>query len=400
MKASESSERYEGKVRECCNYAARSAKNFSENVKTIKRQPCGADETRLADTLKEDLNGFCDTVTEEKFPVSQKAYILSNLLVFIFMLLASATAILSFFFEEIIMAASILFSILSLLAFFGAFGGTSKKLESKNIFATRNCSEDVKNRIIIEANLDAPFKRKISVKTERGLKIFNFFLILVNIAFGIVSLLISFTDLDFAFCDKFIYIAFITPLFAIVPIVLSRSVIITESTPGVSDNLVGCYTACGALRYMSEMDLRLKNTELCVLLTGARNAKQAGAKAYTESHAEADKAVDTTVISLNTIYNAENLCFLTKDKKLDKFMNDAAKNADVMITDAEPKYIKTEAKVFKKAKISNVTMTTLPDEIPTFYDSVADTNDYIHVPAIEATMKTVLEAAYLKDSVQ
>ena len=80
MKASETSERYEGKLRECCNYAARTAKNFAAGGNNSKRQACGPDEKFLADTLKEDLAVFCDTVTEDKFTADQTAYILSNLL--------------------------------------------------------------------------------------------------------------------------------------------------------------------------------------------------------------------------------------------------------------------------------------------------------------------------------
>ena len=398
MKASETSERYIGKVRECCNYAARSAKKFIGDDKKTSRQPCGKDETRLLEALKADLSTFCDTVTESSYPVSQKAYILSNFLVFLFMLLAGVTAILGYFINELIIIGTFVFSILALAAFFGAFGGTAKKLTGKNIFATRTCKDSVKHRIIIEANLDAPFKRKISRRTEYILKFFNFLLILVDIAFSIIALLITYEHLEFIAYDAFIYISFITPLFAIIPIVLSRSVIITESTPGVTDNLLSCYTACGALRYMSEMELKLDHTELCVLLTGSKNANMAGAKMYIKTNAEADKAVDTTVVSLNSIYEPETITVLSNDKKSDQLLHEAADLAEVKLVKSNPKYLKSTAKLFKKAKISSATITSLTDEAPAFYRSAKDNTENINVPAIEATIKTILEAAYLKDS--
>ncbi|MBR5976697.1 MAG: hypothetical protein IK046_02745, partial [Clostridia bacterium] len=100
MKASETSERYEGKLRECCNYAARTAKNFATSGNNSKRQACGPDEKLLADTLKEDLTGFCDTVNEENFSADRAAYILSNLLIFIFMILSAAAAICACMFPD------------------------------------------------------------------------------------------------------------------------------------------------------------------------------------------------------------------------------------------------------------------------------------------------------------
>lgn len=39
MKAYETSERYEGKLRECCNYAARTAKNFATGENNSKDRP-------------------------------------------------------------------------------------------------------------------------------------------------------------------------------------------------------------------------------------------------------------------------------------------------------------------------------------------------------------------------
>ena len=64
MKASETFERYDGKVRECCNYAVRSSKSFMENADTNKRQPGGKAELLLREQLTSDLKEFCDEVDE------------------------------------------------------------------------------------------------------------------------------------------------------------------------------------------------------------------------------------------------------------------------------------------------------------------------------------------------
>lgn len=403
MKANETSERYAGKVRECCNYAARSAKNFAAGDNNKKRQPCGPDEKVLATTLKADLTGFGDTITEETFSADQKAYILSNLLMFVFMLISAACAVCGCIgalvqYGMVFDIIAVLFSALSLLSFFGAFGGTSKNVTGTNIIATRDPSGDLKKRFIVEANLDAPFKRKISRKAEKNIKFFTFLGILLYLTFDIVSILVLNDVIAFFADEVFMYIAIPLAIFAFLPLILSRSVIATASFPGVIDNLIGCYTACGAMRYLSEMDLRLKNTEFCIVLDGAKNAGHSGLKTYCKTHNAANAEVETFALCLDSIYNPETLTALTGNKKATDLIGKATANAEVKLLSTVPKKIKKKGsgKIFKKNKYSYATLTTMEEVVPPFFGP-SDTEEHINVPAIESVMKTVLEAAYAFD---
>ncbi len=401
MKASETSERYEGKLRECCNYAARTAKNFAADSNS-KRQACGPDEKLLADTLKGDLSSFCDTVTEDKFTADQTAYILSNLLIFIFMILSAAAGICACIFPQysvILLIAAAVLAFLSLLGFFGVFGGTSKNVEGQNIFAVRKPEGETKKRVILEANLDAPFKRKISPKTVVILKTVTFIGIILYLVFDVVEFLVLKDQIDFFASKFFTYISFPLALFAFIPLVLSRSVIAGASFPGVVDNLVGCYTAAGALRYMSEMNLRLKETELCVLLTGAKNANRSGARTYCKYHSEEDAAFETTVISIDSIFNADTITVLSSGKRATDAIAAASTNSGVEILSTSPKYIRKNGsmKAFKKSKYACATITSLGDSLPAYFGTDKDTAENINVKAIENTMKLALEAAYAID---
>lgn len=400
MKAYESSERFEGKVRECCNYAARTAKNFATAGNNTKRHPCGEDEKRLAEALKADLSNFADTVTEERFTADQQAYILSNLLVFIFMLISAAAGICACMFSAYalwLLIGAVAFAFLAFLGFFGVFGGTSKNVEGQNLYAVRNANGDVKKRIVIEANLDAPFKRTCSPRTAIIFKLVTFIGIILYIVFDVVSLLVNQGNIDFSMSDKFIFISFPLVIFAIFPLILSRSVNANASFPGVVDNLVGCYTAAGALRYMSEMDLRLEQTELCVLLTGAKNANHTGAKTYCKLHDNSD--AETVIISLDSLFNADTISILTNSKVSTNLLAEAATNANVDILGYEPKYIKKRGsmKVFKKNKQNCATITSLSDKIPAYFGTKSDDETNINVKAIENAMKICLEAAYKFD---
>lgn len=401
MKASETFERYDGKVRECCNYAVRSSKSFMENADTNKRQADGKAELVLRDQLTKDLKEFCDEVDEVSFYAKQKAYITSNLLTFIFLVATAVFAILFSLVNPYFILAALVTALLSLLAALGVFGGTSKSVEDINVFARRKASGEPAARIIFEANLDAPFKRNISRGTAALLKFLTLLGVALYIAFCVVMLLVDNGTLNFGFQDELEYLAYGLPIFVIFPLILSRTVSTGSSFPGVADNLLGAYAACGAMRYMSEQDLRLESTELCVLLTSSKEAKNAGAKAFVRDFKADLDALDTTILCFDSIYDPDSLNVVSKGRKVSKLVDEAAANAGVLLTDHNPKYHKGDLKVYDKAGLAAAQISSLPDEVPPFYRNENDDVDLLNpnaVHAVEGAIKVALEAAYAVDA--
>ena len=401
MKASETFERYDGKVRECCNYAVRSSKSFMENADTNKRQADGKAELVLRDQLTKDLKEFCDEVDEVSFYAKQKAYITSNLLTFSFLVATAVFAILCSLVNPYFILAALVTALLSLLAALGVFGGTSKSVEDINVFARRKASGEPAARIIFEANLDAPFKRNISRGTAALLKILTLLGVALYIAFCVVMLLVDNGTLNFGFQDELEYLAYGLPIFVIFPLILSRTVSTGSSFPGVADNLLGAYAACGAMRYMSEQDLRLESTELCVLLTSSKEAKNAGAKAFVRDFKADLDALDTTILCFDSIYDPDSLNVVSKGRKVSKLVDEAAANAGVLLTDHNPKYHKGDLKVYDKAGLAAAQISSLPDEVPPFYRNENDDVDLLNpnaVHAVEGAIKVALEAAYALDA--
>lgn len=401
MKASETFERYDGKVRECCNYAVRSSKSFMENADTNKRQAGGKAELVLRDQLTKDLKEFCDEVDEVSFYAKQKAYITSNLLTFIFLVATAVFAILFSLVNPYFILAALVTALLSLLAALGVFGGTSKSVEDLNVFARRKASGEPAARIIFEANLDAPFKRNISRGTAALLKFLTLLGVALYIAFCVVMLLVDNGTLNFGFQDELEYLAYGLPIFVIFPLILSRTVSTGFSFPGVADNLLGAYAACGAMRYMSEQDLRLESTELCVLLTSSKEAKNAGAKAFVRDFKADLDALDTTILCFDSIYDPDSLNVISKGRKVSKLVDEAAANAGVLLTDHNPKYHKGDLKVYDKAGLAAAQISSLPDEVSPFYRNENDDVDLLNpnaVHAVEGAIKVALEAAYALDA--
>lgn len=401
MKANETFERYDGKVRECCNYAVRSSKSFVENADVNKRQAGGKAELLLREQLTSDLKNFCDEVSEVSFFAKQKAYITSNVLTFVFMLATAALAILATLMDLRFILGAVVTSLLTLLAALGVFGGTSKSVEDINVFATRKASGEPAARIIFEANLDAPFKRNISRGTAALLKFLTLLGSALYIAYCVVILMVDNGALNVGFKDELQYLAYVLPIFIIFPLILSRTVSIGSSFPGIADNLLGAYTACGAMRYMAEQDLRLESTDLCVLLTSSKEAKNAGAKAFVRDFEKELAAMDTTVLCFDSIYDPDSLNVVSKGRAVSKLIDEAAANAGVLLTDHNPKYHKGDLKVYSKAGLSVAQISSLPDEVPDFYRNENDDAELLNpnaVHAVEGAIKVALEAAYALDA--
>lgn len=401
MKANETFERYDGKVRECCNYAVRSSKSFVENADINKRQAGGKAELLLREQLTSDLKEFCDEVSEVSFFAKQKAYITSNVLTFFFMLATAVLAILATLMNFHFILGAVVTSLLTLLAALGVFGGTSKSVEDVNVFATRKASGVPAARIIFEANLDAPFKRNISRGTAAFLKFLTLLGSALYIAYCVVMLMVDNGALHTGFQDELQYLAYVLPIFVIFPLVLSRTVSIGSSFPGIADNLLGAYAACGAMRYMAEQNLRLESTDLCVLLTSSKEAKNAGAKAFVRDFEKDLNALDTTVLCFDSIYDPDSLNVVSKGRAVSKLIDTAAANAGVLLTDHNPKYHKGSLKVYDKAGLSVAQISSLPDEVPAFYRNENDDADLLNpnaVHAVEGAIKVALEAAYAVDS--
>ena len=396
MKASETSERYAGKVRECCNYAVRSSKNLVKQTDSEHRQAGGEGEIELRNALKSDLTVFCDEITENPFTFNPKAERRTNIIVFLFMTLSSVLAVLAYFYDPMLILGALISSLFAALSLFGIFSKTGKGSKDLNLYAKRLPAGETKHRIILQANTDAPYKRKTSIKTAGKLKAFTYIGILIYLVFDIVLLLVESGTLNFHGQDEIKLAAFPLAFFIICPAWLSRSINMNASSPGVIDNLIGCYTACGAVRYMSEMDLRLENTELCVLLTSGKFAGNAGAKKFLEVY-PAESGVDTVIFCIDSLYEVDCFNAQAKGRKLNRTLIQAADNAGVLLTDHNPKYHKSESEVFEKGNINTVSLTTLPDNPPHFYRSEQDTSEYLKVPPVEAAIKFILESAYLID---
>ncbi|HBL40318.1 MAG TPA: hypothetical protein DDY98_01590, partial [Ruminococcaceae bacterium] len=158
MKASESINNYNAKLREYANYAARQVKDV---CKTIGPRPSGEEnEKKAQERFAEELKKYSDTVSIEPFDLHPKAFlgwvplcavlmILANLLFFIF----------GFSVVSLAVSALCLFFIVTEFLFYGeTLDPFFPKRTSHNVVAVRKPKGEIKKRIIVSGHVDSSYE--------------------------------------------------------------------------------------------------------------------------------------------------------------------------------------------------------------------------------------------------
>ncbi|MEG1179015.1 MAG: M28 family peptidase [Oscillospiraceae bacterium] len=398
MKASESNSRYTGKVRECTNYAVRGIKNLYKDPDLKTRQACSQGEEDIQKYFQGELENFSDSVVTETFDADISSSKITNIFVFVFMLLSAATMVAANFVSEVLLFASVGFSVLALASFFGLFKKLAKKKQSSNIIATRNALGVATHKVVFCANTDSPFKRGLSPSAEKLVNLIAFVGIIFQLAYDALILCDTYYNLfDNPVASAMPVISYILVVLVPFPLVASFAINTHSGTPGVANNLSGCFACLGAMRYLNEFDLKLDNTDVCVVFTGAKNAGNAGAKAYAKKHAENDKKIETTFICVDTLKGVSSLGVQGGTLKGAKLVRQAAENATIALTDGNSKFLKGDASIFAKAGITSATLTTLGSSAPDFYYTALDNVDNIDIKSTESAINILLESAYLID---
>ncbi len=399
MKASESNSRYTGKVRECTNYSVRGIKNLFKNEDLKSRQACSQGEEEVQKHLQAELQNFCDEVYAESFTVKINTRKISSIFTFIFMLLSATAIVLANFVTEVILFASVGFSIFDIASMIGLFNKFSKGKKSLNVIAKRNSLGVATHKVVFCANTDAPFKRRISKKAQKFVNNVTIIGIILHLFYDATMLGSTYYKLfDIEFMPVMSIVSYALTVFVLFPLISIFAVNTGSSNPGVADNLSGSFACVGAMRYLSEFDLKLDNTDVCVVLTGAKNAGLAGAKAYIDAHGDDDKKTDALFVCVDTLKGVETLSIKSGTSKGTKLVFQAAENANLSPLDCKAKYLKGDATVFSKAGINCATITTLSATAPDFYGTELDNIDNLDIKSTEATINILLESAYLVDS--
>lgn len=395
-----------------------------ENYK--RRSPGSQSERDAQDYFKSELEKYADEVLSEDFKLHPHAFMGFIIIAVSFCLISIALYWLfpSYIYagsgkaEFILAAVPPVLSLLSILMFLFEFLFYAEfvdflfpKRVSKNVFATRKPTGEVKRRIIFGGHADASYEWTFSLhgQLKTLLPIMACSIIGMFFIFGsTLARLISSFKLGFVpeiatpawkVCG-IIMLVFI-PFLICMYFFINWKVVVD----GANDNLSACYVAMGVLKEMADNDFRFKNTEVCCLLTGSEEAGLRGAKAFAKKHQKEFKEVETVAITLDTMREIEQMQIYTqgctgtvKDSEaVGDLLFDAGKNNGLEMKRAALYPGAVDAEGFSKYKIRACGFCGVNHDPKTYYHTRKDTWDNIDENCINLSLDICLEAAKLYD---
>ena len=380
-----------------------------------RRSPGSQSERDAQDYFKKELSEFADEVYSEDFTLHPHAFMGFIFYSAIFSLIGVAC----YWLSPVSSVLPVLGTVLTLLAvlmflfeflFYGEFVDfLFPKRVSRNVFATRKPSGEVKRRIIFGGHTDASPEWTFSLHgglpalaAVIGGSIIGMFIIFgSNIAIFVKSLMSDAVVLEgFWKVLGIVNICTIPFIIAIMFFINWRVIV-----DGANDNLSANYISMAVMKQMAENDFRFENTEVCCLLSGSEEAGLRGAKAFAKKHRQEMLDVETVFISLDTMREIKEFRINTigctgtvhSDEAVGDLLHEAGMNCGVDIPRSELYPGAVDADGFTKYGLRACGFTGVSHDPQTYYHTREDSWDNISPECLELSLDICREAARLYD---
>lgn len=380
-----------------------------------KRSPGSQSERDAQDYFKKELAKYSDEVYSEDFTLHPHAF-----MGFIFYSAAfSLIGIACFWLSPISPALPVIGTLLTLFAvlmfvfefmFYGEFVDfLFPKRVSRNVFATRKPTGEVKRRIIFGGHTDASPEWTFSLHgglpmlaLAIGGSIISMFIIFgSNIAVFIKSLMSDAIVIEGFWKILGIVNICTIPFLILIMFFINWRVIVD----GANDNLSANYISMAVLKEMADNDFRFENTEVCCLLSGSEEAGLRGAKAFAKKHQKEMLDIETVFISLDTMREIKEFRINTigctgtvhSNEAVGDLLHEAGMNCGVDIPRSELYPGAVDADGFTKYGIRACGFCGVSHNPQTYYHTREDSWNNISEECIELSLDICREAAKLYD---
>ena len=275
-----------------------------------KRAPGSVGEHEAAEYLAERLKQECGCSdvrleTFEEHPAAFYGYfMLSGALDFLIPFLYPVSPILSL----AVACLSLFLFVYQYVLYHPVLAPFFPRKTGTNVTATRPCSGEVRQRVLISGHMDAAWEFPINYRFGGiAFEIFSV-LALLGVCLSAVISVAGLFGCGWAHTGWLFSFIFI-PSYVSVGLTYDPKRIVD----GANDNLSGCYTGIALLREMERSGITLDHTEVGVILTGSEEAGLLGARAWAKAHQGEYKDVPTTILCVDTIHTPENLTVNFRD---------------------------------------------------------------------------------------
>lgn len=382
MKANQSVENYDSRIREYANYSFRQSRNI---CKTIGKREAGSiEEKNLANHIKNELETCADEVNVEEFNFCKDFKILQNKVGAICFIFAAALVLATILFGITALCyAAIGVSVVGIILSLTGKAYAPKKLTSQNVYAIKKPSGEAKNRIVFVSNTDC----------VRVSKLTGTFLKIMSIISAVCVVCVSAYTLSFENTEIIKYLAIPVAVFTIFDVIILFSSY-TGVLDGANKNLSGIFTSIAVLKYLKDMNISMEKTEIEIVVTGAHEASISGANEFVKKHKNDLENINTKIVCLDTLREDKNLRIESENVSSEtvKEISDSAKENDIDLSVKSPSFL-SDAKAFSKEGFDAVTLTAASEN----FEKEEDTYEDMKIKTIEMTLKTIMQEVFFSD---
>ena len=292
------------------------------------------------------------------------------------------------------------------------------KRVSRNVYATRAPSGELKRRIIFGGHTDVAHEWLFSylggVKALAPVMGGAIAAILVglaanvaNAAHTIAAHIAGYSEFPSKFEGGWLIWTIALLVLAIPAFCMYFFVNYRKVCDGANDNLSANYIAMAVLKEMHDAGVRFEHTEVGCLLSGSEEAGLRGAKAFAKMNMEelSDPKIETVFIALDTMREVEELrvcnfgCTGTvkNDLAVGDLIHSAAKSCGIDMPGTEIYPGAIDAEAFSRLGLRASGFTGVSHEAKRYYHTREDTADNVDVDCIALSLNICKEAARIFD---
>ncbi len=277
---------------------------------------------QAAQNIHNKLSKHCDQSKIEKFEVRRESFMafmkifaISFVISSFFFFLGGLWTILAVFGYTF----ATVFALLQFVLYKETFDPLFRKFTGYNVSGVIKPSEEIKQRIIIQGHHDSAYVMNFlsDPKTQKMYAPRIFTGLSVFIGTNLLLVILVFLEIFQVQTDGFrnvISFIILVGAPAVVQFYFFKS---NKVSPGAGDNLIASMISVKIAQIFGQSKAEgknlLKHTEIVVISTDAEESALRGARAYVKKHIDELKAIPTYVFNIESLYNVEDLSFLTAD---------------------------------------------------------------------------------------
>ncbi|MDR2046701.1 MAG: Zn-dependent exopeptidase M28 [Clostridiales bacterium] len=374
-----------------------------------KRFPGGKGEKDTQDYFRSELEKVCDTVKKEEFKIHPNSFMDWIYITATLLILSLAAYFVAPIISVVLVVLAFIPMISQLILYKTWFDPLYKEETSVNVLGVVKPKGEVKRRIIVNGHADATQEWFWHYKFGMAGMVTAFIGSLAGAAYVMLISLISIDEggtFNFAWDNTFtLTLGLVGLVFLVIWVALFKFHNKKVVVDGANDNLTACYVSLALPRAFKEAGIELKNTELCVLISGSEEVGLRGAKAFAKAHKEEYSDVETIVVAMETLREYEHLSLYTKDingtvkTDLDvaALVRDAGRENGVELKYSTVTLGATDAGAFAQAGMKATCLAGLSHNLQDYYHTRRDTKDNLDPNVISKAFDIVVDTVLLYD---